>query len=167
MDTHIRNVHSLAKIISIEEKINGITKEVDRAYLSIISENPGNGTRNIGLVRYDNPTKHCNQLMNELIKEARKEGCHELACTAVYEHTELLSFYEGLGFKEKGKELIARGEEIKDQVVERIKDKADEVKEDTAKRLDSALEKLEDVQKDTLHTTTTIRKHFVNLPKKK
>ncbi len=69
--------------------------------------------------------------------------------------------------EEKGKELIARGEEIKDQVVERIKDKADEVKEDTAKRLDSALEKLEDVQKDTLHTTTTIRKHFVNLPKKK
>jgi len=68
--------------------------------------------------------------------------------------------------KEKGKELIEKGEEIKDEVIEQIKDKTDEVSTDATKRLDKALEKLEDVQKSSLHTTSKIRKHFVNLPKK-
>jgi len=69
--------------------------------------------------------------------------------------------------EEKGKELLAKGEEIKDQVVGQLKDTADDVTFDASKRIDSALEKLEDVQKDTLHTTASIRKHFVNLPKRK
>jgi len=69
--------------------------------------------------------------------------------------------------EEKGKELLAKGEEIKEQVVEQIKDTAEDVTVDASKRIDHALEKLEDVQKHTLHTTSSIRKHFVNLPKKK
>jgi len=69
--------------------------------------------------------------------------------------------------EEKGKEIVEKGEEIKGQVIEKIQDTTSDVKEETVKRLDTALEKLEDVQKDTLHTTASIRKHFINLPKRK
>jgi gas vesicle protein len=69
--------------------------------------------------------------------------------------------------EEKGKELIEKGEAIKDQVIERIEDKTHDVSKDVTERLDKALEKLEDVQRGSLQTTAKIRKHFVNLPKKK
>ena len=69
--------------------------------------------------------------------------------------------------EEKGKELIEKGEELKDQVIERIEDTTHDVSKDVTARLDKALEKLEDVQKNSLSTTSKIRKHFVNLPKKK
>jgi len=69
--------------------------------------------------------------------------------------------------EEKGKDLIEKGEAIKDQVIERIEDKTEDVSKEVTQRLDKALEKLEDVQKNSLQTTTKIRKHFVNLPKKK
>jgi gas vesicle protein len=69
--------------------------------------------------------------------------------------------------EEKGKELLEQGEEIKDRVIDKMKDTAGDVSEEASERLDKALEKLEDVQKGSLQTTTSIRKHFVNLPKKK
>jgi len=69
--------------------------------------------------------------------------------------------------EEKGKELVEKGEAIKDQVIERIEDKTEDVSKEVTQRLDKALEKLEDVQRGSLQTTAKIRKHFVNLPKKK
>jgi gas vesicle protein len=69
--------------------------------------------------------------------------------------------------EEKGKELIEKGEEIKERVIDKMKDAAGDVSEEASERLDKALEKLEDVQKGSLQTTASIRKHFVNLPKRK
>lgn len=69
--------------------------------------------------------------------------------------------------EEKGKELIEKGEEIKEQVVGQIQDKTADVSKDVTKRIDQTLQKLEDVQKDTLTATSKFRRHFVNLPKRK
>lgn len=69
--------------------------------------------------------------------------------------------------EEKSKELLEQGEVIKDQVIEQMQDVKDDVSQDATRRLDKALDKLEEVQRGGLDTTAKIRKHFVNLPKKK
>lgn len=69
--------------------------------------------------------------------------------------------------EEKSKELVEQGEAIKDQVVEQMKDTAHTLTQDATTRLGKTLEKLEDVQRGSLETTAKVRRHFVNLPKKK
>lgn len=69
--------------------------------------------------------------------------------------------------EEKGKDLAARGEEIKDQIVEKLEDKKEDLTQQAAEKLDDALSQIEDLNEKTLKTTANLRKVFKNLPKKK
>ncbi len=69
--------------------------------------------------------------------------------------------------EKKGKELAKQGEDIKEQVVEQIEDKKDEVSHDAVKRLDSALAHIEALQEHGRETTADLRKKlFKNIPRK-
>lgn len=69
--------------------------------------------------------------------------------------------------EEQGKELIKKGEALKEKVAEQIQEKKDEMSTETAKRVDSALSHIEDLQERGRQTTANIRKKlFKNIPKK-
>jgi len=69
--------------------------------------------------------------------------------------------------KEKGEELLKKGEAIKEQVMEQIEEKKDDLTEEASKRLDSALASVVEVQEKGIATTTNLRKRlFKNVPKR-
>jgi gas vesicle protein len=69
--------------------------------------------------------------------------------------------------EQKGKDLAKHGEEIKEQVIEKLEDKSEELTESATKKLDSALAHIEEIQEHGMETTASIRKRlFKNLPKK-
>lgn len=70
--------------------------------------------------------------------------------------------------EKKGKEIVKDGEKIKDQVVEQMEEKKEELTGKAAEKLNDALSKIEEVQEKGLHTTVSIRKRiFKNAPKRK
>jgi gas vesicle protein len=69
--------------------------------------------------------------------------------------------------EQKGKELAKHGEVVKEQVIEQLEDKSEELSESTTQKLDSALAHIEEIQEHGRATTASIRKRlFKNLPKK-
>lgn len=69
--------------------------------------------------------------------------------------------------EEKGKELVKQGEAIKEQVLENLEEKKEKVTESTAEKLDTALAHIEELQEHGRQTTASLRKRlFKNLPKK-
>lgn len=69
--------------------------------------------------------------------------------------------------EEKGKELVKKGEAVKDEVLETLEEKKEELTEDATARLDSALAHIEALQERGRETTASLRKRlFKNLPKK-
>ena len=69
--------------------------------------------------------------------------------------------------EQKGKELVKHGEDVKEQVIEKLEDKSEELSELATKKLDSALAHIEEIQEHGRETTASIRKRlFKNLPKK-
>jgi len=70
-------------------------------------------------------------------------------------------------FEKKGKELAKQGEALKEQFVEQIEEKKEDLTVEATKKLDEALANIEDIQEKGLSTTATLRKRlFKNLPKK-
>jgi gas vesicle protein len=69
--------------------------------------------------------------------------------------------------KEKGEELIKKSEVIKDQVLEQLEDKKEDMSVEATKRIDTALAGAVEIQEKGLSATANLRKHlFKNLPKK-
>lgn len=65
-----------------------------------------------------------------------------------------------------GKELVKKGESIKEEVMEVWEERKDKMTEAAVEKLDSALANLEAMQHKGVVTTATLRKKFKNLPKK-
>lgn len=69
--------------------------------------------------------------------------------------------------EEKGKELVKKGEVVKDELLEHLEEKKDELTADATEKLDSALAHIEALQERGRETTASLRKRlFKNLPKK-
>lgn len=69
--------------------------------------------------------------------------------------------------EKKGESLVKQGQEIKDDVVERMTDKKEEISASTTERLDDALAHIQKMQEHGSETTAELRKRlFKNLPKK-
>lgn len=69
--------------------------------------------------------------------------------------------------EERGKELVKQGEAIKEQVLENLEEKKEAVAQTTAEKLDTALAHIEELQEHGRQTTASLRKRlFKNLPKK-
>ena len=69
--------------------------------------------------------------------------------------------------QEKGKELVKHGRELKDEMIDTLEEKKDEVTEATVQHVDEALAHIEELQKQGVETTATLRKKiFKNIPKR-
>ena len=68
--------------------------------------------------------------------------------------------------KKKGRELAEQGQELKDQVIGGIEDKKDQLTKDVTEKIDTALAHIEEIQEHGRETTASIRKAFKNIPKK-
>ncbi len=69
--------------------------------------------------------------------------------------------------EDRGKELAKQGEAIKEQVLENLEEKKEAVTETAAEKIDSALAHIEELQEHGRQTTASLRKRlFKNLPKK-
>ncbi|MBI5449190.1 YtxH domain-containing protein [Candidatus Gottesmanbacteria bacterium] len=67
----------------------------------------------------------------------------------------------------KGKELVREGESIKEKMLDSLEDKKDEITGNAAEKLESALAHIEALQEHGRQTTANLRKRiFKNLPKK-
>lgn len=77
---------------------------------------------------------------------------------------ELLEKLEML--ERKGKQLVCEGEEIKENVIEAIEEKKEDLTETTTEKIDSALAHIEVLQERGRETTAALRRRFKNIPKK-
>lgn len=69
--------------------------------------------------------------------------------------------------EEKGKELVKKGEVIKDELLQQWEEKKEAISEDATEKLDNALAHIEALQERGRETTASLRKRlFKNLPKK-
>ncbi|MBI2405351.1 YtxH domain-containing protein [Candidatus Gottesmanbacteria bacterium] len=69
--------------------------------------------------------------------------------------------------EKKGRDLAKQGEALKEEVIEQVEDKKDEVSHGVVKKLDSALAHIEALQEHGRETTADLRKKlFKNTPKK-
>jgi gas vesicle protein len=70
-------------------------------------------------------------------------------------------------FQQKGIDLVAQGEELKQQVLEEFEEKKETLSVAAAERLDDALAHIEQMQERGRESTASLRsKLFKNLPKK-
>jgi gas vesicle protein len=70
--------------------------------------------------------------------------------------------------EKKGEALVKQGEEIKEEVVDRILEKKEDLTVTATERLDDALSHIEKMQEQSRETTAEIRKRlFKNLPKRR
>lgn len=68
----------------------------------------------------------------------------------------------------QGKDLVKKGEALREHVVEQLEEKKEQITQEAAQKIDSALAHIESLQERGLETTATIRKRFFkNIPKKK
>jgi len=68
--------------------------------------------------------------------------------------------------EEKGKDLVARGEEIKEQVLERVEAKKEELTDSARDNVEQVLARIEELQENGLKATVNLRRRFKNTPKK-
>ena len=69
--------------------------------------------------------------------------------------------------EQRGKELVKQGEAIKEQVLENLEEKKEAVTETAVEKIDTALAHIEELQEHGRQTTASLRKRlFKNLPKK-
>lgn len=69
--------------------------------------------------------------------------------------------------EKKGKELVREGESIKEEMLDNLEDKKEELTGNAAEKLESALAHIEALQEHGRQTTANLRKRiFKNLPKK-
>lgn len=69
--------------------------------------------------------------------------------------------------REQGVELMARGEELKDQVIETMEEKKETMTVAVAEKLDEALAHISEIQERGRESTESLRSNlFKNLPKK-
>lgn len=66
-----------------------------------------------------------------------------------------------------GKELVKKGEAMKEHMMDTLEDKKEEMTDATVEKIDTALAHIEAIQHKGVETTATLRKKFTNLPKKK
>ncbi len=70
--------------------------------------------------------------------------------------------------EKRGKELVKQGEVLKEQVVDEIKEKKEDLGDVAAEKLDTALAQIEKLQEQSVETTKHIRQRFFkNIPKRK
>lgn len=70
--------------------------------------------------------------------------------------------------EKKGKELVTKGEAIKEQVIEQFEEKKEEITERATEKLDDALAQVEKLQEQGRDTTAELRKRiFKNIPKRR
>ena len=68
----------------------------------------------------------------------------------------------------QGKELVKKGEALKEKVVEQMEEKKESVTQEAATKIDSALAHIEALQEHGRETTSNLRKRlFKNIPKKR
>lgn len=67
-------------------------------------------------------------------------------------------------FEKNGRDLVKKGEEIKNDVMEAWEDRKDEMTDAARDRIDSALAQIEELQSKGVEQTTAIRRKFKNLP---
>lgn len=68
--------------------------------------------------------------------------------------------------EQSGRDLVKKGEAIKEHVMDTFEDKKEEMTEATVEKIDTALAHIEALQHKGVETTATLRKKFKNLPKK-
>ena len=69
--------------------------------------------------------------------------------------------------EKKGKELVREGESIKEEMLDTLEDKKEELTGNAAEKLESALAHIEALQEHGRQTTANLRKRiFKNLPRK-
>lgn len=68
--------------------------------------------------------------------------------------------------QQQGKEYVRKGEELKEQVIDTLEDKKEEMTDTAVAKIGSALERMEELQQKGVETTASLRKKFKNLPKK-
>lgn len=68
--------------------------------------------------------------------------------------------------EQSGKDLVKKGEAIKEHVMDTLEEKKGEMTDATVEKIDSALAHIEALQTKGVETTATIRKKFKNIPKK-
>ncbi len=69
-------------------------------------------------------------------------------------------------FEKKGKELITEGEVVKEQVMDVIEEKKEELTDTATDKIDSALAHIEALQERGRETTAALRRRFKNIPRK-
>ncbi len=69
--------------------------------------------------------------------------------------------------EQKGRQVIKQGQEVKQDVLDTLAEKKDDMTDMATERLDDALAKIEDLQEKSRETTASIRKMFKNTPKKR
>jgi len=68
--------------------------------------------------------------------------------------------------EKSGRDLVRKGEALKDEVMEAWEERRDTMTEAAAERFDTALANLEELQNKGMTKTASLRKRFRNLPKK-
>lgn len=68
--------------------------------------------------------------------------------------------------QKQGKDFVRKGEALKDQVMDTLEDKKEEITDTAVEKIGSALERMEELQQKGVETTANLRKKFKNLPKK-
>lgn len=67
----------------------------------------------------------------------------------------------------QGKELVAKGESIKDELITQIEEKGEALTEEASEKLDTTLAHIEALQEHGRETTSNLRKQlFKNIPKR-
>lgn len=68
--------------------------------------------------------------------------------------------------QKKGKDFVRQGEALKDQVMDTLEEKKEEMTDTAVEKIGTALERMEELQQKGVETTANLRKKFKNLPKK-
>lgn len=68
--------------------------------------------------------------------------------------------------QKKGKDFVRQGEALKEQVMDTLEEKKEEMTDTAVEKIGTALERMEELQQKGVETTANLRKKFKNLPKK-
>ena len=84
-------------------------REIGRAYLYIFHNNlhkePFGYLEDVYVDKNFRREGICTKLLNEVIEEAKKEGCYKIVATSRYNREEVHKLYERLSFKRQGIEF--------------------------------------------------------------
>lgn len=103
----IKKSEKQSRVIKFE--VEEDEKIVGRAYLYLIyndlHQEPYGLLEDVFIEESERGRGTGTNLVKEVIKEAKVQGCHKLVGTSRYSRPEVHKWYEGLGFKDYGKEF--------------------------------------------------------------